>query len=334
MLSIASDPRLACGRAASALSFLLIASACGGVTSETDVVAPSGVRCNVSASVSSGMVAYTGGTSTVTVTASRDCGWTAGADATWITVSPQSGSGNATVRVTIAANLQPSSRTARVAVNDSRIEFVQQPAPPPVEPPPTAATPPPPATNPSPQPTPPSSPVQPSCTFELSRSSDTFEARGGEGEVRVRSRQGCQWRASSNAEWISITSGSSGSGDGDVRYKVSDHTSTQERSGTISIAGQGFSIRQRAAEPVRPGRVEVQGRVTSVSGSCPSLSIGVRGEPVITDSSTRFQGSCSRIRVGVQVEVRGQRIGTGPVRAEEVTLRDDDDDDDDDRIVG
>ena len=331
MLRIASDGRLPRGREAIALSFLLIASACGGVTSETDVVAPSATRCIVSASVSSGMVAYTGGTSTVTVTASRDCGWTAGADATWITVSPQSGNGNAAVRVTVAANLQPSSRTGRVAVNDSRIEFVQQPAPPPPEPPPTAATPPPTPTIPSPPPAAP--PVQPPCTFELSRSSDTFEARGGEGEVRVRARQGCQWRASSNAEWISITSGSSGSGEGDVRYKVSDHTSTQERSGTISIAGQGFSIRQRGAEPVRPGRVEVEGRVTSVSGSCPNLSMAVRGDPVTTDSSTRFRGSCGRIKVGVRVAVRGQRIGSGPIRAEEVRVEDDDDDDDD-RIVG
>lgn len=91
----------------------------------------------------------------------------------------------------------------------------------------------------------------------------------------------------------------------------------------LSIAGHSFTVRQKGAEPPRPQPVEIEGKVQSVSGSCPSLSLRVNGETVTTDSSTRFKGSCGKIRPGTDVEVKGHRIG-GTIKADEVDVDDDD----------
>ena len=140
----------------------------------------------------------------------------------------------------------------------------------------------------------------------------------------MRTRSGCSWDARGGNSWLKITGGSGGSGDGEVTYRVDQNSSTAERSGTLSIAGHSFSVRQKGAEPPRPVRVEIEGKVESVSGSCPSLSMRVRGESVTTDSSTKFKGSCGKIRPGTEVEIEGRRIG-GTIIADEVEVDDDDD---------
>ena len=327
-------------RNAFAAAAVLLTAACGGVTSETDVVAPSAVgRCVVSASTTARTFAHSGGSANVSVSSTRDCEWSARSDAAWVTVNPTTGTGSATIRVTVSSNPQHTQRTARLVVNDSGFNLTQDAAPP--QPPPPVASgpsnpspaPPPAPGQPAPAPAPPSSPPTPppapppsqtSCTFDLSRSSESFDARGGDGDVRVRTRSGCTWDARSNAgSWLTITSGSGGSGDGQVDYRVAPNTSTDDRSGTLSIAGQSFSVRQKGAEPPRSERVEISGRVQNVSGSCPSLSMRVDSDSVSTDSSTKFKGSCGKIRPGVRVRVKGQRSG-GTIRADEVDVDDDD----------
>jgi hypothetical protein len=144
--------------------------------------------------------------------------------------------------------------------------------------------------------------------------------------VRVSARDGCSWRASSNQGWISISRGDNGSGNGEVRYRVSSNESSDERNGSLSIAGRTFSIRQEGRRRERPENVRIDGRVSSVGGSCPSISMTVSGQRVETNSSTDFRrGSCRDIRQGVRVEVRGERIGSGPIQARDVRIEDDDD---------
>jgi hypothetical protein len=301
------------------------------VTSQTELVAPSSVRCVVSASTATRTIPHAGGTANVTVSSTRDCEWTARSDAAWVTVNPTTGIGNATIRVTASSNSQRTQRTARLVVNDSGLDLTQDSAPPPPPAPPVAtapANPPQPSPSPSPTPAPqpsPTPPSQSSCTFELSRTADSFDAGGGNGDVRVRSQSGCAWEARSGGSWLSITSGSGGSGDGQVSYRVSQNSSTAERSGSLSIAGQSFTVRQKGAEPPQSQKVEISGRVQSVSGSCPSLSMRVDSDHVTTDSSTRFKGEpCGKIRPGVRVRVKGHRSG-GTIKADEVDVDDDDD---------
>jgi hypothetical protein len=49
----------------------------------------------------------------------------------------------------------------------------------------------------------------------------------------------------SNASWITVTGGASGTGDGTVAYAVDAYTGKpRNRNGTITIAGQTFAIKQ------------------------------------------------------------------------------------------
>jgi Zn-dependent metalloprotease len=82
------------------------------------------------------------------------------------------------------------------------------------------------------------------CTFSISPTSASYAAAGGSGTVTVTAGAGCAWTAVSNATFITITSGSSGSGNGSVSYSVAANTATTSRSGTMTIAGQTFTVTQ------------------------------------------------------------------------------------------
>lgn len=85
-----------------------------------------------------------------------------------------------------------------------------------------------------------------SCSYSITPSSQAFEVTGGSGSVSVSTApaSGCEWSASSNVPWITITAGSSGSGAGVVNYTVAANPEVSQRSGTLTIAGQTFTVTQ------------------------------------------------------------------------------------------
>jgi C1A family cysteine protease len=93
----------------------------------------------------------------------------------------------------------------------------------------------------------PSAPPAPEPTYGISPVSVTYPASGGSGTVTVTEPSGTAWKAiSNNTDWITVISGSSGSGTGTVQYKVSTSTSTTARTGSLTIAGETFSVQQKA----------------------------------------------------------------------------------------
>jgi GH25 family lysozyme M1 (1,4-beta-N-acetylmuramidase) len=82
------------------------------------------------------------------------------------------------------------------------------------------------------------------CIYSISPISQSFGSAGGSGSVSVTAASGCPWTATSNASWITITSGSSGNGNGTVSYSVATNLSTSSRTGTMTIAGQTFTVNQ------------------------------------------------------------------------------------------
>jgi hypothetical protein len=87
-----------------------------------------------------------------------------------------------------------------------------------------------------------------SCTYSISPSSQSFSAASGTGSVSVMaSGTSCTWQASSGVSWVTITGGSSGTGNGTVGYSVAANSSTSSRSGTLTIAGQTFTVTQSGA---------------------------------------------------------------------------------------
>ena len=56
----------------------------------------------------------------------------------------------------------------------------------------------------------------PSCTYSVVPTSQNLGAGGGPGSAAVTTAAGCAWTAAPNVTWIHVTSGGSGSGNGDV----------------------------------------------------------------------------------------------------------------------
>jgi YVTN family beta-propeller protein len=75
----------------------------------------------------------------------------------------------------------------------------------------------------------------------------TFGASGGTGSVNVTVPGGQSWTAVSSVPWIKITSGSSGTGNGIVKYSVAANTGSTARTGTLIIAGKTFTVQQNGS---------------------------------------------------------------------------------------
>ncbi|HJW87015.1 MAG TPA: BACON domain-containing carbohydrate-binding protein [Candidatus Brocadiaceae bacterium] len=132
---------------------------------------------------------------------------------TWITVtSGSSGTGNGTVVYSVSANTGTSPRTGTMTIAGQTFTVTQDGI---------------------------------SCTYSITPTSQTFRASAGIGSVTVTAGSSCSWTAVSNATWITVTSGGSGTGNGTVGYSVSANTGTRSRKGTMAIAGKTFTIKQK-----------------------------------------------------------------------------------------
>jgi predicted extracellular nuclease len=85
------------------------------------------------------------------------------------------------------------------------------------------------------------------CSFTLSSTSQSFSGAGNDGSVDVITHSGCSWTAVSNAGWILITSDGSGSGSGMITFTIRENLSMAARTGTVTIAGQTFTVMQAGA---------------------------------------------------------------------------------------
>lgn len=86
------------------------------------------------------------------------------------------------------------------------------------------------------------------CSYSLDPFySPDFTHAGGSASVTVATSPGCSWQATSNADWITITSGGNGSGTGTVDYTVAPNTGTGARFVRMTIAGKDYQVYQTAA---------------------------------------------------------------------------------------
>ena len=104
----------------------------------------------------------------------------------------------------------------------------------------------------------------------LSASGASASAGGLTGIVSVTAATGSAWTATSNASWITVTSGSGGNGAGTVVYAVAVNTGASSRTGTLTIAGQTFTVTQAGASVASPGTWTA---LPGASPSRPSLAL-------------------------------------------------------------
>ena len=168
-----------------------------------------GDGCAFSLSATSANIDDSGGQGTFNVQAGGGCGWTASSAVPWITISSgASGSGNGTVRFTVAANGGPS-RNGVITAGGQTFTVQQGNG----------------------------------CSYSLSAAGQSVPAAGGSGSVNVSSSNGCSWTATSNAAWLTVTSGGSGSGNGAAGFTAAVNTGAS-RQGTLTIAGKTFAVDQ------------------------------------------------------------------------------------------
>jgi all-beta uncharacterized protein/BACON domain-containing protein len=175
--------------------------------------------CSFSIAPPSQAVDASGGTGTIAVTAGAGCGWTASASAPWISVTGGSpGSGNGSVTFTVAPNGDPAPRSATITIGGQTFTVNQGAVAP--------------------------------CSFTIAPGGQAVDPAGGGGSVAVTAGPSCAWTAVSNADWIAIASLPSGTGNGGVDFTAAANGTGAPRSGTITIAGQIFTVTQAAPVPV------------------------------------------------------------------------------------
>jgi predicted extracellular nuclease len=156
-----------------------------------------------------------GGDGSTAVTAGPACNWTATSNDGWIIItSASSATGNAKITFEVKENMSDVPRTGTLTVAGQAFTVVQD----------GAAV---------------------ACSYSISPTSQSFKTPGaGGGTINVTATGGCGWLATSNTSWITITSGSSGVGNGTVNYTVAVNPGGT-RTGTITVAGQVFTVKQK-----------------------------------------------------------------------------------------
>jgi hypothetical protein len=210
--------------------------ACGASTQS--VTDPSTVKCLVTATAEPATFPAGGGTGTLTVSASRDCEWTAAASGSWIQLGARaSGQGDASVAFTVGGNPDPAGRRGAITIGDQQVAISQDAA---------------------------------ACTFAVSPVSDSVSPDGERRTIAVTANAAqCSWAARSEADWLSVVQGSQGTGNGHVIYEARA-TTGPPRSGALTIAGHRVTVRQGdgCTVAIAPASVTM-----SASGGSASVSV-------------------------------------------------------------
>ena len=86
------------------------------------------------------------------------------------------------------------------------------------------------------------------CSFAVTPSSANYSSSSATGSVQVTTGVGCSWTATApGGSFVTITGGSSGTGNGTVSYSVASNGTSSARSTTLTIAGLSFVVTQSAS---------------------------------------------------------------------------------------
>jgi len=113
------------------------------------------------------------------------------------------------------------------------------------------------------------------CTFAVSPTTVSAPATGIAGNVTVTTASGCAWTATSNATWVTITSGASGTGNATVAYTVAVNAMTTSRTGTLVIAGQTVTITQAGNTSTTPLSI-------TTASLLPNAQVGINYSTTLT----------------------------------------------------
>ncbi len=134
--------------------------------------------------------------------------WSARTSASWITLTATSGNAGEPVGYLVDANNGVEARTGSIYVEGKEHQIIQA-----------------------------------GLGAYLNMTSAEFEATGGTGTVKVSAPAGKTWNAKSNVPWITLAQ-SSGTGAQSIAFTVAAYPEVATRSGTLTIAGNTFTVNQ------------------------------------------------------------------------------------------
>jgi hypothetical protein len=212
------------------------------------------------------------------------CAWTANANVPWMTiVSGREGRGNGSVRVHVDPVNGPP-RTGSLTIAGRSVQVEQGTG----------------------------------CSYAIGADAFSVDASGGDRQVPVTAPAGCAWTAESATPWITITSGSTGSGAGVVAFRVTP-TDGPARSGQLTVAGRAVTVTQTpgCAYTLNPTSVSV-----NAPGGTSSIQVGAGAGCAWTAASavswiTLAAGASGAGPGQVQLTIAPN---TGPARTGSITI--------------
>ena len=243
--------------------------------------------CNLTVSPTSLSFTSSAGSQNVSVTSNST--WNVTDDASWITVSPTSGSNNGSITVTVTENTG-AQRTGTVTVTATcgtvQNITVTQAAP---------------------------------CNLTVSPTSLSFTSSAGSQNVSVTSNS--TWNVTDDASWITV-SPTSGSNNGSITVTVTENTGAQ-RTGTVTVTATCGTVQNITVTQAAPCNLTVSPTSLSFTSSAGSQNVSVTSNSTwnvtddaswITVSPTSGSNNGS-ITVTVTENTGAQRTGTVTVTA-------------------
>ena len=154
---------------------------------------------------------YTGGSGTIDVTCDAGVSWTAKANASWLSVSPTSGTSNGSVTYTVAQYSNgTTTRTGSITIAGQTFTVSQT-----------------------------------GTDVTISPTSTTRDHAAGVIEVTVSALSTTSWTITPNASWISVVDSGYGYGNSTIMIAVGENPSVATRTGTVSIGSKTFTVTQK-----------------------------------------------------------------------------------------
>ena len=163
----------------------------------------------------SGAFSAAGTDGSLSISAPAGVNWTAATSDSWITIVDGSGTGNGTVNFIVRDNPDERFRIGTITVAQRAFTVRQEGF------------------------------GQSGCAYALTPTFQTFSGGGGAGNTTVVTTEECIWSATSNVNWITITSDNGGLGAGSLSFTVLVNNTGASRKGTINISGTTFSVKQK-----------------------------------------------------------------------------------------
>jgi len=202
---------------------------------------------------------------------SSNCSWNATTTNDWISLSGTNATGDGAVTYILASNPNSTGRTGTVAIADKIFTVTQSGAP---------------------------------CSFTILPTAASHGFNSETGLVVVTGIGGCTWASTNTNSWITIISGATGTNSGTVGYLVDANTSTNARSGIVTIGGTDFTVTQAGSPPPCSYRLSPTNRVHGFASTTNS---------VILTAGTNCAWNITNLNSWITITTPTTGIGSAPI---------------------